>query len=111
MVGGNSGWTPKDIDAALWYKDAYGYYNMYVKDKQGNAVHAWLAMRPHYCDRGHIMFCLEGVDIDHADSFPRYFFSFEEADAHVRTFLKWRLFKHRTHAHKIDDSLNNIAVI
>lgn len=43
------------------------------------------------------------LDIDWADSFPRYFYSFEEADQHTRSFLKWRIWKHRdTPHHKIE---------
>jgi hypothetical protein len=66
-------------------------------------VHAWLALRPVYCDRGHIQLCIDGpLYLDHADSFPRYFFSFEEADAHTRTFLKWRLWKERSFPHVLE---------
>jgi hypothetical protein len=54
-------------------------------------VHAWLALRPVYCDRGQIQLGIDGpLNLDAADSFPRFFFSFKEADEHTRTFLKWR---------------------
>jgi hypothetical protein len=65
-------------------------------------VHAFLTLRPAYCDRGHIQLLIEGIDLDGADSFPRFFFSFREADEHTRTFLKWRLWKERTHPHKLE---------
>lgn len=102
--------TVEDIDDALWHKDEYGCYNMYVRDAKGREVHAWLMMRPHYCDRGHIQLCVEGIYTDCMDQFPRYFFSFEEADTHTRVFLKWRLFKYRTHPHKISDESPKIVV-
>ena len=41
-------------------------------------------------------------NLDDADSFPRFFFSFREADEHTRTFLKWRLWKERTHPHMLE---------
>lgn len=89
----------KQIDEARWKVDKYSL-DLYVNDSTGRTVHCWLNARPHYCDRGHVQFNLNGIgDLDGADSFPRYFFSFAEADAHVRTFLKWRLWKERTAIH------------
>ena len=90
-----------EIEAARWEKDDVGCLNLIVHDSNGHKVLAWLTMRPHYCDRGHMQLSIEGIhDLDVADSFPRYFFSFAEADTHTRTFLKWRLWKVRTHPHE-----------
>jgi hypothetical protein len=90
----------KQIDEARWEKDDdAACLNLKVNDEEGLQVHAWLTPRPVYCDRGHIKLNIDGpLALDSADSFPRYFFSFEEADAHTRTFLKWRLWKERTHS-------------
>jgi hypothetical protein len=86
------------IDAAVWTEDKYGTLNLIVNDSDCNPVHSYLCLRPPYCDRGHIQLHVEGnLGLDNADRFPRYFFSFEEADNHTRTFLKWRLWKHRVH--------------
>ena len=91
-----------EIDKAEWQKDEYGCFNLYVSDPKGNKIHSWLSLRPVYCDRGHIQLCIDGpLNLDGADSFPRFFFNFEEADAHTRYFLKWRLWKHRIFEHKI----------
>ena len=92
-----------EIDQAKWEKDEYGVLNLHVCDKNGKYVHVWLSLRPVYCDRGHIQMSIDGpVNLDWADSFPRFFFSFQEADAHVRNFLKWRLWKHRMHPHRLE---------
>lgn len=89
------------IEKAAWITDRFGTMNLYVTGPSGHQVHAWIELRPVYCDRGHIQFNISGVEFDRMDSFPRFFFSFAEADAHVRTFLKWRLWKHRTFPHKL----------
>ena len=84
------------IDNAVWIVDEYKALNLLVKDTDGRMVHCFLQQRPDYCDRGHISLNIDGpLDLDGADSFPRYFFSFDEADKHTRMFLKWRLAKHR----------------
>lgn len=71
--------------------------------RHGLEVTCYLSLRPHYCDRGHIQLFIDGdLSIDGADSFPRYFFSFKEADEHTRTFLKWRLWQHRIHPHVLE---------
>ena len=89
----------KQINEAQWKMDGAGCLNLYVNDKEGQTVYAWLTRRPHYCDRGHIQLNIDAMlGLDSADSFPRYFFSFEEADRHTRAFLKWRLWKERTHS-------------
>jgi hypothetical protein len=87
----------KQIEETQWTKDAdHDLLDLWVSDPHGCAVHAWLLMRPVYCDRGHIQLNIEGpLDLDRQDSFPRFFFSFEEADRHTRTFLKWRMWKER----------------
>ncbi len=91
----------KQIQEAAWEEDKYGCLNLYVTDSQGNPVHCWLTMRPAYCDRGHIQLNIIGnLYLDEADSFPRFFFSFKEADTHTRLFLKWRIWQHREHEHK-----------
>ncbi len=91
-----------EIDSSPWMPDQYGCLNIHVHDSQGRDVHAWLTLRPPYCDRGHIQLNIDGaLNIDSADSFPRFFFSFEEADTHTRLFLKWRLWKHRVHPHTL----------
>jgi hypothetical protein len=100
--------TPEEgaqqIDQALWERGD-GYANLHITDAKGRPVLAWLSLRPTYCDRGHIQLQVDGIpDLDAADSFPRYFFSFEEADAHARTFLKWRIWKKRTHPHTLSPS-------
>jgi hypothetical protein len=60
-------------------------------------IEALMQMRPPYCDRGHVMIKVFGpqLSIDHQDGFPRYFFSFAEADWHARLFLRWRLWQDR----------------
>lgn len=90
----------RQIEEAEWVRDEVGCLNLIVTDDTGRRVHAWLRKRPLYCDRGHIQLHIEapGLYIDSADSFPRYFFSFEEADQHTRAFLKWRLWKERTNS-------------
>lgn len=91
----------KQIDTASWTYGDYGELNLNVEDAHGHPVHAWLQLRPTYCDRGHIQLNINMVGqfgepaLDGQDSFPRYFFSFDEADRHTRLFLKWRLWKER----------------
>jgi len=86
----------KQIDETPWVKDEFNTLFLCLTHPDGRPVHAWLTMRPPYCDRGHIQLNIDGpLELDRADSFPRYFFSFEEADLHARTFLKWRLWKER----------------
>jgi hypothetical protein len=87
----------KQIDEAQWEMDDCNTLNLYVRTSEDWPVHAFLSMRPPYCDRGHVQLNIDGpLSLDRADSFPRYFFSFEEANAHARTFLKWRIWKERT---------------
>jgi hypothetical protein len=63
-------------------------------------------------DRGHIQLMIQGIhDLDDADSFPRYFFSFKEADAHTRAFLKWRLWKKRAFPHTLDVSTQELFLM
>lgn len=97
----------KAIDKAEWYKDGFNYLFLEVPGQNDFKCIAVLSLRPHYCDRGHIQFNMEqsNFDLDGADSFPRFFFSFEEADHHVRTFLKWRIWKHRTYKHELRPDL------
>lgn len=88
------------ITYAEWIRDEHKCLNLHVNTAKGHPVHCWLSLRPHYCDRGHIQLNIEGcLDLDACDSFPRFFFAFKEADEHTRTFLKWRIWKERTHPH------------
>ena len=92
-----------EIDSAQWTKDEFGWLNLRVHDRKGQPVDCALSLRPNYCDRGHIQLNIDGdLDLDGCDRFPRFFFSFKEADEHTRTFLKWRLWKHRTHPHVLE---------
>jgi len=87
----------KQINETPWVKDEHRTLHLYATTPEDWPVDAWLIMRPHYCDRGHIQLNIDGpMDLNGADRFPRYFFSFAEADAHARMFLKWRLWKERT---------------
>lgn len=96
----------QEIDEAKWIKDQYNYLNLYVTDSEGRKTHCFLSLRPNYCDRGHIQLNIDGaLNLDHSDSFPRFFFSFEEADKHTRLFLKWRLWNHRVFEHKLEPNL------
>jgi hypothetical protein len=93
----------KEIDDATWIKDEYETLNLYVSDSNGRSIHCWMTLRPVYCDRGHIQLLISGpLNLDGADSFPRFFFSFKEADEHVRLFLKWRVWKYRVHQHQLE---------
>lgn len=93
-----------EIQAATWVKDEYGYLHLTVHDSNGRPVTLSLHLRPHYCDRGHIQMNIEesSLYIDTADAFPRFFFSFEEANTHARLFLKWRIWQYRVHPHKLE---------
>jgi len=44
----------QQIQTAAWTKDEYGILNLRVQNEQGLNIHAWLSLRPIYCDRGHI---------------------------------------------------------
>ena len=89
-----------EIETAQWEKvKETSELKLTVTCSRGFPCDCYISPRRYDCDRGHIMFLIDGhLSIDEGDSFPRYFFSFEEADAHVRTFLKWRLWKHRTNS-------------
>lgn len=91
-----------EIDKAQW-KKGDSCLELRVHDEKGRVVDAWLQLRPPYCDRGHVQLNISGpLELDDADSFPRYFFSFGEADTHTRLFLKWRLWKERVHPHILE---------
>lgn len=86
----------EEIDNAKWTLDETDTYNLHVHDAEGRPVHCWIAKRPPYCDRGHLMMQIDGaLGLDAQDSFPRYFFSWIEADRHTRAFLRWRLYQFR----------------
>lgn len=92
----------KEIDEAVWVEDKYKCLNLLIKHPESGIIHAYLSLRPKYCDRGHIQLNIEGIrDLDEADSFPRFFFSTEEAQKHTKTFLRWRLWKYRDYPHKL----------
>jgi hypothetical protein len=100
----------QEIEIAKWTKDEWNWFKLVVHDEKGREVSAHLSLRPPYCDRGHFQLHIDGpLELDSADSFPRFFFSSQEADHHVRCFLKWRLWKERTHEHTLDD-LPNLKV-
>lgn len=94
-----------EINRAVWTKDEYGYLNLYVHEEHGIKIHAWLSLRPVYCDRGHIQLNIDGpIGLDGADSFPRFFFTEAEAKEHTKLFLLWRLWKHRVHPHELNNN-------
>lgn len=101
----------RQIDEAKWVKDSYGWLELRVNDEKDRAVVCHLSLRPNYCDRGHFQFTIHEsyFDLDRADSFPRFFFSPEEADSHVRNFLKWRIWKHRVFEHTLDSLIKEPA--
>lgn len=91
------------IDRAEWARDSWGCLILSVRNNRDLPVYATLSLRQPYCDRGHIQLLISGItDLDYADSFPRFFFSFGEADHHTRTFLKWRLFAYRVYPHALE---------
>lgn len=93
----------RQIETAKWVKDQYGALNLDVRTPTGDPVRAWMSLRPAYCDRGHIQLNIDGpLGLDGHDNFPRFFFSFAEADHHTRTFLKWRLWRERTYPHVLE---------
>ena len=93
-----------EIDSTRWFFRE-GYLQLTVKDQRGDAVHCYLERRPSYCDRGHFYVKIDGrLDLDDYDGFPRYFFTAVEADHHVRSFLKWRIWK-------VSDSERNFSGI
>ena len=89
----------KEIDEAEWIPHPeFHCWDMKVHDSMGRPIKCNLSVRPAYCDRGHLQLLIDGhLNIDWADSFPRYFFSMEEATHHTKVFLKWRLWKYRTY--------------
>lgn len=93
----------EEIKNAKWEKDEWGAVNLVVTQPNGHTATCMLTLRPTYCDRGHIQLNIEaaGMGLDNSDSFPRFFFSFEEADAHTREFLRWRLYKVRSNPHEL----------
>ena len=93
----------RQIATTPWVKNEFGTLCLDVQTPEGAPLRAWLSLRPHYCDRGHIQLNIDGpIGLDGHDSFPRFFFSFAEADHHTRTFLKWRLWKVRTYPHVLE---------
>ena len=102
----------KEIDEAKWgpCRDDEGrrmpHLEIIVHSAKGFFVRCTISRRQQYCDRGHVQLMIDGfgLDIDHKDCFPRYFFSYEEADKHCRDFLRWRLWKHSpTTVRKLDE--------
>lgn len=54
-----------------------------------------LAARPVYCDRGQVIVTLDawgslGASIDHADAFPRYYFSIDRALREIAAWMRRR---------------------
>lgn len=97
--------TTQEIEEAKWVHcqspESYTeWLELVVHDKNGDRVVCCLELRPHYCDRGHLCLKVDGhFHLDESDSFPRYFFDFEEADLHVRRFLNWRIHEQRECIH------------
>lgn len=92
----------RQIDEANWDRDEYGtLFLRTICDKEGRKVEPWMSIRPVYCDRGHMQVHIDGnLNLDEADGFPRFFFSFDEADKHTRTFLMWRLWQVRSSSYE-----------
>lgn len=89
------------IDAADWEKAEDDTLSMKVRDPYGNIVRCSLKLLSEYSDKGHVELVIDGLPkgVDGQDFTPRPFFSYEEANHHCRTFLKWRLWKHRVYDH------------
>lgn len=82
-------------DNARWILDQHRCLNLYLLNPEGHPVHAWIAPRQHYCDRGHWEFKVDApaLYLDAADSFPRYFMDLETAIIEAEAWLRWRLFR------------------
>jgi hypothetical protein len=67
----------RQIDGAPWAKGEDGELNLTVEDAHGHPVHAWLQLRPVYCDRGHVQLNIDMQGqfgepvLDRHDSFPK----------------------------------------
>lgn len=97
----------KQILNQRWWVDEYNTWNLVVKDKNNRDVKCYVSLRPNYCDRGHIQLIIVGpLNLDHADTFPRYFFSAMEVNNHVRLFLLWRLWEVRNYPHNLSELEN-----
>lgn len=82
------------MNALRWQVDEFGTLNLRFHTPQGLPVHAWIACRNSYCDRGHFEFNVSGpFDLDAHDSFPRFYFVLETAIAEAELFLQWRIHK------------------
>ena len=76
-----------DTPQWIWHAEDGGYFEY----KLGAAC-VTLQRRPVYCDRGHWMGKVFGIDdIDEADSFPRYYMDETRAKDEMREWLHWRL--------------------
>lgn len=63
------------------------YWSLRIK-----GVEVTIEPRPTYCDRGHWYAKVFGmVDIDAADSFPRYYMNLDRGKAEMAEWLVWRL--------------------
>lgn len=71
----------------VWHAEDGGYFE-YILGRHS----VTLQKRPPYCDRGHWMGKVFGIeDIDQHDSFPRYFMDETRAKDEMREWLHWRL--------------------
>jgi hypothetical protein len=82
------------ISHAEWYLDEWNVWNFLTHDPMGNPVHAFIQKRPPYCDRGHYSFNVDArLNLDGADSFPRYYMDLDTAMLEAVKWLNWRMYK------------------
>ncbi len=67
--------------------------NNQLNPAQDGDMLAWIAKRPHYCDRGHFLVNMELGGLDEADHWPNYYMSLRRAMDEAEDFLQWRLQK------------------
>lgn len=71
------------------YLTKHGYYDIIAKD-----CVLFIAPRPHYCDRGSYLVNIKKsnskVNVDFADLFPHYYFTFEAMMIEIGAWLKKR---------------------
>jgi hypothetical protein len=77
-----------------WTQDDYDCFNLYI-EHDGHRLHLFVQARPAYCDRGHYSFNIDGpgLNLDGADSFPRYYMTLARALREATEWIVWRLYK------------------